>query len=141
MSVALLREMFDQMVVAKNAELVDRYYHRDFVMHSDGLTQDFIEFRESHREIYTTPITYEIEYDEQAWVEADAKVAGRLWITTSRPDEKPTRIEVVLIAAFRDGRIHRIWETTWPSWRNVASLKTIEGAAIDASIGRRHTGR
>jgi hypothetical protein len=123
MSVALLREMFDQMVIAKNAELVERYYHPDFVMHSDGLTQDFTEFHESHRQIYSTPISYEIEYDEQAWVEAEARVAGRVWITTSRPDEEPTRIEVALIAAFRDGRIHRIWETTWPSWRNVASLE------------------
>ncbi len=41
------------------------------------------------------------------------KVAGRV-ITTSRPGEEPTRIEVVLIAAYRNGRIHRIWETTWP---------------------------
>ncbi|AGL32676.1 hypothetical protein HX92_2851 [Mycobacterium tuberculosis] len=45
-----------------------------------------------------------------------------MWITTSRPGEEPTRIEVVLIAAYRNGRIHRIWETTWPSWRNVAAL-------------------
>ncbi|WP_179185698.1 hypothetical protein [Mycobacterium tuberculosis] len=50
------------------------------------------------------------------------RVAGRVWITTSRPGEEPTRIEVVLIAAYRNGRIHRIWETTWPSWRNVAAL-------------------
>ncbi|WP_057369407.1 hypothetical protein [Mycobacterium tuberculosis] len=50
------------------------------------------------------------------------KVAGRVWITTSRPGEEPTRIEVVLIAAYRNGPIHRIWETTWPSWRNVAAL-------------------
>jgi hypothetical protein len=46
-----------------------------------------------------------------------------VWITTSRPGEQPTRIEVVLLAAFRNGRIHRIWETTWPSWRNVAALE------------------
>ena len=123
MSVALLREMFDQMVIAKNAELVGRYYHPDFVMHSDGLSQNFAEFRDSHREIYTTPISYAIDYDEQAWVEADGKVAGRVWITTVRPGEKPTRIEVVLIAAFRDGKIHRVWETTWPSWRSVATLE------------------
>lgn len=94
-------------------------------MHSDGLTKDFIEFRQSHRETCTTPITYEIEYDEHAWVETAAEVAGRLWITTSRPDEKPTRIEVVLITAIRDGK----------------RSKTIEVAAIDASIGRRRTGR
>lgn len=111
------------MVVAKNAELIERYYHPDFVMTSDGLTQTFAEFRDSHREIYTTGISYAIEYDEQAWVQAEDKVAGRVWITTSRPEEEPTRIEVVLIAAFRDGRIHRVWETTWPSWRNVTALE------------------
>lgn len=123
MSVALLREMFDRMVVAKNAELIEHYYHPDFVMSSDGLTQTFAEFRDSHRDLYTTSIGYAIEYDEQAWVEAADKVAGRVWITTSRPGEEPARIEVVLIAAFRDGRIHRVWETTWPSWRNVAALE------------------
>jgi hypothetical protein len=124
MSVALLREMFDQMVVAKNAELIERYYHPEFVMTSDGLTQTFAEFHDGHRAIYATAIGYAIEYDEQAWVEAEDKVAGRVWITTSRPDEKPTRIEVVLIAAFRDGRIYRVWETTWPSWRDVAALES-----------------
>ena len=123
MSVALLREMFDRMVVGKKADLVEHYYDPDFVMYSDGLTQDFAEFHHSHREIYSTPISYAIEYDEQAWVEAADKVAGRVWITTSRPGEQPTRIEVVLIAAFRNGRIHRVWETTWPSWRGVAALE------------------
>ena len=51
MSVALLREMFDQMVVAKNAELVEHYYDPGFVMYSDGLTQNLTELRDSHREI------------------------------------------------------------------------------------------
>ncbi|AKN18822.1 hypothetical protein [Mycobacterium haemophilum] len=123
MSIMLLREMFDQMVVGKNAELIEHYYHPDFLMHSDGLTQSYTEFRDSHREIYSTSITYAIEYDEQAWVEAADKVAGRVWITTARPGEKPTRIELVLIAAYRNGRIHRIWETSWPSWRGVAALE------------------
>jgi hypothetical protein len=123
MSVVLLREMFEQMVVAKNAALIERYYHPEFVMTSDGLTQTFAEFRDSHRAIYATAIGYAIEYDEQAWVEADDKVAGRVWITTSRAGEKPTRIEVVLIASFRDGRIHRVWETTWPSWRTVDAFE------------------
>lgn len=123
MSVALLREMFDQMVVAKNAELIEHYYEPDFVMQSDGVTQNFIEFRDSHRKLYATAITYAVEYDEQAWVEAPGKVAARVWITTSRPGEEPTRIEVVLIASYRHGRIHRIWETTWPSWRDLAPMK------------------
>ena len=63
MSVALFREMFEQMVVPKNADLIEHYYHPDFIMYSDGL--------------------------------------------------------IVVIAAYRDGRIHRVWETIWPSWRSV----------------------
>jgi hypothetical protein len=75
MSAALLREMFEQMVIVKD--------------------------------------------DDEAWVQADDRLAARVFITTSLPGEKPTRIEVVLIATFLDGRIHRVWETTWPSWRTV----------------------
>ena len=92
-------------------------------MYSDGLTQSFVEFGDSHREIYATPITYAVDDDEDAWVGGDDKVAAPVWITTSRPGEQPTRIEVVLIAAFRHGRIHRIWETTWPSWRGLEAFE------------------
>ncbi|GFG63840.1 hypothetical protein MKUB_13300 [Mycobacterium kubicae] len=123
MSVALLKEMFDQMVIAKNADVIEHYYHPDFVMNSDGLTQDYAAFRDSHRSLYRTAIHYAVEYDEQAWVQAADKVAGRIWITTSRAGEPPTRIEVVLIAAYRDGKIYRVWETTWPSWRGVTALE------------------
>jgi hypothetical protein len=114
--------MFETMVVAKDPDAIARYYHPDFVMHSDGMTQNFAEFEASHRGVYATDISYAVTYDEEAWVEAGDRVAARAWITTSRPDEKPTRIEVVLIATFVDGRIHRVWETTWPSWRTVDAL-------------------
>lgn len=123
MSIALLREMFERMVVAKNGELIEHYYDPEFVMYSDGLDQNFTEFRDSHVKLYATEIAYAVEYDDEAWVEAPDRVAGRVWITTSRPNEAPTRIELVLIATFRNGRIHRVWETTWPSWRNVAALE------------------
>ncbi|BAV40657.1 hypothetical protein SHTP_1391 [Mycobacterium ulcerans subsp. shinshuense] len=94
MSIALLREMFEKMVVAKNAELIGHYYDPDFVMYSEGLRQEFAEFSEGHRKIYASAISYAIEYDEDAWVQSPDRVAGRVWITTSRPGEKPTRIEV-----------------------------------------------
>jgi hypothetical protein len=122
MTAALLREMFEQMVIAKDADAIARYYHPDFVMYSDGMSQNFDEFEASHRGVYATSISYAITYDDEAWVETDDRVAARAWITTSRPDEAPTRIEVVLIATFLDGRIHRVWETTWPSWRTVEAL-------------------
>src|ERR1700761_8433774 len=98
MSVAVLRQMFEQMVVNKDATAIERFYHPSFVMFSNGVTQDFAAFAASHRTVYATPISYSVEYDEDAWVETTDKVAGRLWITTSLSDESPSRIEVVLIA-------------------------------------------
>jgi hypothetical protein len=68
------------MVVAKNGDLIEHYYDPDFVMYSDGFRQSFTDFRDSHLKIYETPITYVVEYDEQAWVEALDRVAGRIWI-------------------------------------------------------------
>lgn len=124
MSVAVLREMFEEMVVAKDIAAADRFYDPSFVMYSNGVTQNFDEFVASHRTVYDTAISYAIEYDEEAWVIGGDKVAGRVWITTTRPGESPTRIEVVLIAAFKDGRITRVWETTWPSWNELPAFET-----------------
>src|ERR1700755_327243 len=115
--------MVEQKVTAKDRDAIARYYHPDFVMYSDGMTQNFTEFEASHRGVYATPISYAIEYDEEAWVEAGDRVAPTGFITTPQSDEAPTRSEVVLIATFVDGLIHRVWETTWPSWRQVAALE------------------
>ena len=124
MTVAVLRKMFEEMVVAKDITAVERFYDPSFVMYSNGVTQNFEEFAASHRAVYDTAISYAVEYDEEAWVEGEDKVAGRVWITTSRPGESPTRIEVVLITAFKDGRITRVWETTWPSWNELPAFET-----------------
>ncbi|MGD9620069.1 MAG: nuclear transport factor 2 family protein [Mycolicibacterium sp.] len=124
MSIAKLRQMFSEMVENKDATAIERFYDPSFVMYSNGVTQDFTTFSESHRAIYDTPISYSVEYDEEAWVEAPDRVAARVWITTSRPGESATRIEVVLIAVFKDGRISRVWETTWPSWNTLSAFET-----------------
>ena len=122
----LLVEMFDRMVVAKDKTLIARYYDPDFVMVSNGMTQDYEEFRASHEKVYETEIAYAVEYDDQAWVETDDRVAARLWITTSRPGEDPTRLELVLIATYRDGHMHRLWELTWPNWSDLPAFENYE---------------
>ena len=94
------------------------------------------QFAASHDGVYATEISYAIEYDDEAWVEAPDRVAGRLWITTARPGEEPTRIEVVLIAAYRDGLIHRIWETTWPSLALTGCVRELLSHLPAASAGR-----
>lgn len=124
MTIAVLREMFDQMVMRKDPAAIERFYDPSFVMYSNGLRQEFEAFAAGHRAVYATAISYAVEYDEEAWVEAANRVAGRVWITTSRPGESPTRIELVLIAAFRAGRITRVWETTFPDWRNLPPFET-----------------
>jgi hypothetical protein len=131
MTVALIRDMFENMVVAKDPGLIPHYYRPDFVMESNGVVQDYESFAEEHRKVYATPIAYAVEYDEDAWVEGDGRVAGRVWITTSRPGEAPTRIEVVLIATVEDGRFRRVWELTWPNWAELGAFDgydTGEGA-------------
>ncbi len=122
MSIAVLRQMFEQMVEKKDHTAIERFYDPAFVMFTNGITQDFEAFAESHRAVYATEISYSVEYDEDAWVEGADKVAARVWITTSRPGEEPTRIEVVLIAEFRAGRIIRVWETTWPNWSTLPAF-------------------
>jgi hypothetical protein len=124
MTIAVLRQMFEEMVVQKDPAAIERFYDPSFVMFSNGVTQNFEDFAASHRSVYATEISYSVEYDEDAWVETPDKVAARVWITTSLPNESPTRIEVVLIAAFHDGRITRIWETTWPNWNTLPAFET-----------------
>lgn len=128
MSVNVVRMMFEEMVIPKDAGQIERFYAPSFVMTSNGVGQGYEDFAQSHRTTYATEIVYAVEYDEDAWVEqvddaGTGKVAGRVWITTSRPGEKPTRIEVVLIAALEDGRITRVWETTYPNWADLAAFE------------------
>ena len=91
-----LIEMFDQMVLRKDASLIERYYHPDFLLYTNGQEQAYDAFADGHRRVYANEISYDISYDDDAWVVTDDRVAGRVWITTSRPDEEPTTIEVVL---------------------------------------------
>jgi hypothetical protein len=131
MTVAALKEMFDQMVARKNADLIPQFYDPGFVMYSNGIEQDFQSYAAEHRKVYATDISYSFEYDEDAWVEdVDAegtgKVAGRVWITTALPGQEPTRIEVILIAAYLLGRIRTVWELTYPNWAELDAFDHYE---------------
>ena len=70
MSQALLREMFDRMVVAKDAALVPVYYHPDLLLTTNGQVQDYAAFASGHQKVYGTAISYAVTYDDEAWVES-----------------------------------------------------------------------
>ena len=90
---ALLQEMFDRVVLPKNADLIERYYHPDFELTSNGIVQHYAEYISGHRDVYATGIRYSIRYDEDSWVESTDRVAARMWITTERPPQAATEIE------------------------------------------------
>lgn len=119
-----LREMFTRMVEAKDVSLVDEFFDPDFALTTNGQTQDLAQFRAGHERVYPTAITYRVEYDETCWVESGDRLAARVWITTQRPGEEPHRIEVVLVARYRAGRVLRLHELTWPDWTRLAEFET-----------------
>ena len=111
-----LKEMFDKMTVCKDPSVISYYHHPDFVLYTNDLTMTYDAYVQSLQDIYKTPIEFEVGYDEETLLEQGERVAGRVWITTTMPGEAPKKIEVMLIAQYKDGKIFRIWELTYPDW-------------------------
>lgn len=126
MYISLLKEMFEKMTVGKNAALIPEYYHPDFLLYTNEQVMGYADFLSAHQEIYATPITYSLSYDEETFIEKGEKVAGRMWITLEKPDKAPQKLEIILIAQFKEKKIHRLWELTYPDWSAPDSLVSIE---------------
>jgi len=112
----LFKEMFQEVTVKKQADKIPDYYHKDFILISNGKEMNYEEFLSFHQNISETPIQYTVEYDEPTFVEEDNKVSGRMWITVQLPDEDPKEIEVILIAQYKGDKLYRLWELTHPDW-------------------------
>lgn len=121
----LLKEMFQKMVVPKDASLIPTYYHKDFLLITNEIEMDYNEFLSMHEEVYQTPIEYKVEYHEETFLEEGDKVAGRIWITTQRPSEKPKKLEVILIAIYNESKLYRLWELTYPDWSTLPAFENI----------------
>lgn len=123
MYIEKLKEMFSEMVIKKDASLIPVYYHPDFLLYTNGQVTDYTSFLTSHEEYYSTPIKYSVEYDDATFVEQNEKLAGRVWITINRPGEEPKKIEVILIVEYKDEKIYRVWELTYPDWSKLPEFK------------------
>ena len=119
---ARMREMFDRMTVAKDITQVPVFYDSDFVLYTNGQIQDYDEFVAGHARVYPTDIEYRVAYDDEAWVETPDRLAGRVFITTSTSGRESTEIEVMFTSVWRDDRLLRLWELTWPDWSQLAEL-------------------
>lgn len=121
----LLKEMFTKVTLEKNAKAIPLYYSEDFKLYSNGRTINFNEFLEQHQKIYQTPIQYKLRYDEETLIEQGNKIAGRLFITTKKPNELAREIEVILIAEYKNDKLYRLCELTYPDWSKMKAFKKI----------------
>ena len=118
-----LKEMFERLTIKRDASLIPYYYHKDFVLYANNQKMTYEAYLKFHQEIYETPIKYEVTYDEDTLLEQGEKVAGRVWVKTSLPHEFPKKIEVILIVFFKDSKIYRIWELTYPDWSKLPEFQ------------------
>lgn len=121
--ITLLKEMFEKVTVEKNDRAIPLYYDKDFLLYSNGKKMDFNAFLKMHRDIYKTSIQYKVRYDEKTFVENGKSVAGRLFITIKKLNELSREIEVILVAEFKDNKLYRLWELTYPDWSNMKAFK------------------
>jgi hypothetical protein len=123
--ILLLKEMFTKVTVEKNAKAIPAYYCKDFELYSNGKTIKFKEFLQLHQTIYKTPIQYQVRYDEKTLLEQGNKVAGRLFITTKKPNEIAQEIEVMLVAEYKENKLYRLWELTYPDWSKAKDFQKV----------------
>lgn len=122
MLIKQLKAMFEEMVIKKDLSAIPRYYHADFRLYTNGEEMDYEAFLESHRKIYATPIQYKIDYDENTLLEQQDRLAGRIWITIITPHRPAVKIEVMLTVQFKDKKIYRLWELTYPDWSQLPAF-------------------
>lgn len=116
MLISKLKQMFQDITIEKKAELIPEYYHHDLLLFTNGQIMDYQTFFELHKKNCHTSIIFQVDYDEETFVEKDNKLAARIWITVQLPGQKAEKLEVMLIVHYHEGKIHRLWETTYPDW-------------------------
>jgi hypothetical protein len=46
-----------------------------------------------------------------------------MWITTARPNEPEKKLEVMLVMQYKEDKIYRVWELTYPDWAKLPAFK------------------
>lgn len=120
----ILKEMFTEMVERKDVSLIPKYYHPDLLIYTNNKIISYDDFLKSHIEYYSKPIKYKVSYDDDTWIENDNKIAVRTFISIANNENQSVfNIEVILIAEFKDNRIYRLWELTYPDWSKESTFR------------------
>lgn len=123
MYVEKFKEMFSKMAIEKNAALIPVYYHKELLLYVNGEEIGYQAFLDDHIELYKSDKQYKVEYDEDTLMAQGDKVACRMWITISTPNSLPNKMEIVVIAQYKDDKIYRLWELTYPDWSKLPEFQ------------------
>lgn len=126
MYIEKFKEMFTEVTVKKNASMISKYYHENLLLFTNGQVDNYEKFLNDHIEHHKSSKQYEIEYDDETFLEQGEKLAGRIWITVSLPNDKPKRLELIIIAQYKDDKIYRLWEVCYPDWSQLPEFKKDE---------------
>ncbi len=119
MTVALFKAVLEDVFVGKNVDLLARYLDPEYVESVNGREQGYAAVVAEASEWFAAGVTIHYDYDEDAWVsEVDGagtgKVAGRWWLTSTMPNQEPTRHEFIAIASFVLGKVKTIRILEYP---------------------------
>lgn len=117
-----LKQMFEEVTVNKNAQAIPDYYHPELKLYTNNQVMDYKVFFDGHIKTCASPIKFAVSYDEETIVEHDDKVALRMWIDVTLPVKGTHRLELMLSAAYKDDKIYRLWELTYPDWSALPEL-------------------
>jgi hypothetical protein len=114
MSKQRLLQMFSEVVIEKNASLIQSHFHPGFILEANGRRQGLPIFLRRRELDYATAVSYEVQFDDRAWIEAADAVGARLWLTVRKPGATANVLELLLLATYRGDRIYRMWQSAWP---------------------------
>ncbi len=66
---------------------------------------DYQTFLTGHQKSCASPIVFDVSYDEETFLEQDNRVSVRMWINIALPNKEVHKLELMLIARFKDGKI------------------------------------
>lgn len=119
---ALLQKMFEATLISHNESAIPNYYHPDLKLYTNGQEMDYKTYLATHHNMYAPNIKYAFVYDNDTLIEQNNKTAARLWLTISEQDKPPLKMEVILIAEFKEDKLYRLWELTYPDWTKIKSI-------------------
>ena len=113
-NIELVRSMFSEFAESMDPSKCAKFHTPDFMMVSNDVTWDYEQYEKAHQEMYPKRKSLKITY-EDIFAKED-KVTAFVRIHIEDKDGTKHAYMVILIAHIQGGKIHRLFEVTYPGW-------------------------